>query len=95
MSDDQNMAMDANTDTAAPAADANPADANAQPAQAGGADKFGRPLFKVACTKCGGEATVPFQPTPGRAVYCQNCYKPKPRRDFGGGGDRGGRSFSR
>lgn len=93
MSDDQNMAMDANTNPAA--TDAQATDANAQPAAVGGTDKFGRPLFKVACTKCGGEATVPFQPTPGRAVYCQNCYKPKPRRDFGGGGDRGGRSFSR
>ncbi len=66
-----------------------------QPAQPSGTDKYGRQLYKAVCAGCGGEAMVPFQPTSGRPVYCQNCYKPRPRRDFGGGSnDRGGgRSF--
>lgn len=73
-----------------------PAPASTDEAQAAGTDKFGRQLYKAACAKCGGEASVPFKPSSGRPVYCQNCYKPRPRRDFGGGGgDRmgGGRGF--
>ena len=73
-----------------------PADSGAS--QGGtGTDKYGRTLFKATCAGCGGEAMVPFQPTSGRPVYCQNCYKPRPRNNFGGGaggasngGSRGG-----
>ena len=34
-----------------------------------------RPKYTIVCNSCGQEATVPFEPIPGRAVYCQNCYK--------------------
>lgn len=64
--------------------------ASAGNTQTGDTDKYGRQLFKAVCAKCGGEALVPFQPTDGRPVYCQNCYQPRPRRDFGG--SRGGHS---
>ncbi|HLE06347.1 MAG TPA: CxxC-x17-CxxC domain-containing protein [Candidatus Nanoarchaeia archaeon] len=43
-----------------------------------------RPMFKATCSKCNKETTVPFEPKPGREVYCQDCYKEirnsKPRR---------------
>ena len=66
--------------------------AQAAPASSSGTDKYGRTLYKTVCAGCGGEATVPFQPTSGRPVYCQNCYKPKPRGNFGGPRS-GNRSF--
>ena len=30
--------------------------------------------FKAVCSICGKEAEVPFEPTPGRPVYCSECY---------------------
>lgn len=30
--------------------------------------------FKVNCSGCGGETTVPFKPDPTRPVYCRTCY---------------------
>ena len=30
--------------------------------------------FKVNCTTCGAETTVPFKPNPSRPVYCRTCY---------------------
>jgi len=63
------------------------------PAQAGGTtDKFGRTLYDSTCSQCGKTAQVPFQPSPDRPVYCQDCYRArKPQRDFGGGGKFGGK----
>src|SRR3989338_5435900 len=29
--------------------------------------------FKIICSNCGREDTVPFAPTPGRPVYCRDC----------------------
>ena len=48
----------------------------------------------ITCTKCGKAANVPFTPTPGRPVFCRDCFqRPQP----GGGGQRfapsGGRSY--
>ena len=34
----------------------------------------GREMFDAVCARCGGPARVPFRPTPGRPVYCRNCY---------------------
>lgn len=28
----------------------------------------------ITCTKCGKAATVPFAPTPGRPVFCRDCF---------------------
>ncbi|HEY3325421.1 MAG TPA: zinc-ribbon domain containing protein [Planctomycetota bacterium] len=30
--------------------------------------------FKVQCSGCGTETTVPFKPDPNRPVYCRTCY---------------------
>ena len=43
--------------------------------------RSGRPreMTKVICSDCGKECEVPFKPTEGRPVYCQDCL-PKHRR---------------
>jgi len=33
-----------------------------------------RDQFKVTCSGCGAETTVPFKPDPNRPVYCRTCY---------------------
>ncbi|MBI4241284.1 MAG: zinc-ribbon domain containing protein, partial [Candidatus Rokubacteria bacterium] len=33
-----------------------------------------RQLFPAICTACGKETQVPFKPTPGKPVYCRDCY---------------------
>lgn len=30
--------------------------------------------FKVQCSGCGTETTVPFKPDPNRPVFCRSCY---------------------
>ena len=42
----------------------------------------------VTCTKCGKPASVPFTPTPGRPVFCRDCFA-KSAPSGGGGGFRG------
>lgn len=42
--------------------------------------RFGRKsepviMHKVTCDKCGKECEVPFKPTPGKPVYCDECFK--------------------
>ena len=34
---------------------------------------------KATCSDCGQECTVPFKPTEGRAVYCDNCWSKRRR----------------
>jgi len=46
-------------------------------------DRGPREMHKAICSDCKKECEVPFKPTEGRPVYCQDCY-PKhrpPRRD--------------
>ncbi len=33
-----------------------------------------RKMYTAVCANCGKEATVPFEPTEGRPVYCSECY---------------------
>ena len=33
-----------------------------------------REMFDAVCAQCGAETKVPFRPTPGRPVYCRDCY---------------------
>src|SRR3989339_707970 len=40
-----------------------------------------RQMFDAVCDKCGDNCQVPFRPTPGKEIFCNNC--------FGKGGDRG------
>ena len=39
-----------------------------------------RQMFDATCDKCGNDCQVPFRPTPGKEIFCNNC--------FGKGGDR-------
>lgn len=48
-----------------------------QAAGGGGQGQGGAPTgpqFKVQCSGCGVETTVPFKPDPNRPVYCRTCY---------------------
>ena len=38
------------------------------------AAKTSREMFTTVCANCGKEATVPFQPSNDRPVYCSECY---------------------
>ena len=33
-----------------------------------------RQMFPARCAQCGKDTQVPFQPRPGRPVYCFECY---------------------
>jgi CxxC-x17-CxxC domain-containing protein len=33
-----------------------------------------RKMFQIKCTECGQTATVPFEPTAGKPVYCRTCF---------------------
>ena len=54
-----------------------------------------REMHKAVCADCGNECEVPFKPTEGKPVRCQDCFrKSRPQRSFGGGRSFGGnRSF--
>jgi len=43
----------------------------------GGRGGYGgsRPQYRVICSGCGCETSVPFEPTSGRPVYCSDCYR--------------------
>lgn len=43
-----------------------------------------RPLFSAVCSSCGKDTQVPFKPTPGKPVYCRDCYAKR----GGGAGQR-------
>lgn len=34
-----------------------------------------RKTYKINCSKCGEESTVPFEPTEGRDVFCKDCFR--------------------
>lgn len=33
-----------------------------------------RPMFAVICFECGKDTEIPFKPSPGRPVYCKECF---------------------
>lgn len=45
--------------------------------QEGGAS---RPLFAAVCSECGKDTQVPFKPTPGKPVYCRECFQKRGSR---------------
>ncbi len=52
-----------------------------------------REMHKATCSDCGKECEVPFKPTQGKPVRCQDCFrKNRPQRSFSGGNQR---SFNR
>lgn len=38
-----------------------------------------RQLFATVCSSCGKDTQVPFKPTPGKPVYCRECYAKRGR----------------
>jgi len=44
-----------------------------------------RKMHKAICAKCKKECEVPFEPTEGKDVLCQECFRKSrpPRRSFG------------
>jgi len=56
-----------------------------------------RKMYKAICSDCGKECEVPFEPTEGKSVRCQECFrKNRPQRRFGGNRRFGGsRDFNR
>lgn len=40
--------------------------------------------YEAVCARCGKKCEVPFQPTPGKPVYCEQCFKKEKH-----GGDKG------
>lgn len=50
----------------------------------GGYSSGPRQLFDATCSECGQQTQVPFNPTPGKPVYCRDCFqsrKAAPRYD--------------
>ena len=46
-------------------------------ASAGGGgfrDRRPREMFEATCSNCGKTAMVPFRPTSGKPVYCDDCF---------------------
>jgi CxxC-x17-CxxC domain-containing protein len=51
------------------------------PVQAAPKERPEKPKFSIHCAACGIHAQVPFKPLEGREVFCQPCYRARPRRD--------------
>jgi len=46
-------------------------------------------MFKATCSECGEECEIPFNPTEGRPVKCDACFKRgRPQQGFGGRQER-------
>lgn len=41
----------------------------------GGYSSGPRQLYPAVCSECGKETEVPFNPTPGKPVYCRDCFQ--------------------
>ena len=50
-----------------------------------------REMFEATCSSCGNVATVPFQPSGDKPVYCSNCFEQ--RRSATAGRYGGGRRY--
>jgi CxxC-x17-CxxC domain-containing protein len=40
----------------------------------GGYSRGPREMFTATCSSCGKEASIPFNPTSGKPVYCSDCF---------------------
>lgn len=40
-----------------------------------GGDRPQRTLYPATCSECGKETEVPFNPSPGKPVYCRECFQ--------------------
>lgn len=52
----------------------------------GGYNSGPREMHAAVCTNCGKQTEVPFQPTPGKPVYCRECFQEQraQRSSYGG-----------
>lgn len=50
------------------------------------AGRTDRMMFDAICDKCGSRCQIPFQPRPGKQVFCSHCFEQK---------EKGERSFER
>jgi CxxC-x17-CxxC domain-containing protein len=39
-----------------------------------------RQLYSAVCSECSKETQVPFRPTPGKPVYCRDCFQKRGTR---------------
>ena len=56
---------------------------NDEPRQGGFKGNFNsepREMHKSVCSECKKECTVPFKPTPGKPVFCKECFAKKPKK---------------
>ncbi|MDQ3809297.1 MAG: zinc-ribbon domain containing protein [Chloroflexota bacterium] len=57
-----------------------------------GAPRAPRQTYQAVCSGCGGVASVPFEPSADKPVYCSSCFEQRrgagTRRFAGGGGRR-------
>lgn len=51
-----------------------------------GGDGGQRTLYPATCSECGKDTEVPFNPSPGKPVYCRECFQSRkqssPRYDY-------------
>ena len=47
-------------------------------------------MATVTCSECHKETEVPFTPTPGKPVYCNDCFRKRRSASPAVGGPRGG-----
>lgn len=55
---------------------------NDGPRQGGYSGSFNsepREMHKAICSECKKECQVPFKPTPGKDVFCKECFAKKPK----------------
>ncbi|MGI8484937.1 MAG: zinc-ribbon domain containing protein [Thermomicrobiales bacterium] len=43
----------------------------------GGYSSAPRQLYPATCSECGQQTEVPFNPTPGKPVFCRDCFQAK------------------
>jgi len=43
--------------------------------RSGGFNSAPRQLYPATCSECGQPTEVPFNPTPGKPVYCRDCFQ--------------------
>ena len=46
-------------------------------------DRSTRQLFDAICDKCGSRCQIPFQPRPGKQVFCSHCFEQKEKEGMG------------
>ncbi len=54
-----------------------------------GRDTGDKKMYTAICHNCSNKCEVPFQPTPGKPVYCNNCFGKVGRTEGGKGGGNG------